>query len=68
MKLLYGIIALAMFSGIAYAGIDKKDGMSRYTLGVDDVNQTSVQCKIKDVVLLAKTPSDCNAAGGELTK
>ena len=69
MKLLYGIMALAMLyiSGVAYAGLHLLPG-TKPVYGIEDVNQNSVQCKIKDVVLLAKTASDCNAAGGEMIK
>lgn len=67
MKFLYGIITLTILaaSSIVHAGfIKSSDGKKDF--GIDDVQ--SVQCKIKDVLLLAKTSDDCKNAGGEVVK
>ena len=63
MKLLKIIATAAFFSSVslvASAGLYTDPMFS-----ADDVN-TSIQCKINNVVMLAKSEVDCNKAGGEV--
>ena len=58
LKTIAATIIILFISCTSYAG--KKHGY----FGTDDVN-TSINCKINNVILLAKSEIDCSQAGGE---